>query len=228
VIDPTTGSHSISASFSGSPGYDPSTSPVLDEVVVTNTAPKRTSTATRVSSSYNPAGDQAGITFTATTSPRADGGTIRFEMNGVTVSGCASKSLTDGASTCQVKDLPPGDHAIKAVYSGDSKFQKSTSATYSEVVLRNSEVSVRSSNGVVKKGQTIRFVATVDAKYGSGYLTFINNGQTIAGCNKVVIRSGVGVCSINDLPVGSHVISVAFSGNALFGPSYSGLLEVVK
>lgn len=221
VIDPSFGSHVISASFSGSSGYDPSTSSNLDVAVLY-------STATTLASSYNPAGDQAGISFTATTSPSPTGGTVRFEISGTTITGCAHKTLANGASTCQVTDLRPGNHAITAVYSGDSEFLTSTSKTYSEKILQNSEVIVRSSNGVAKKGKLIHFQAKVDAKYGSGYLTFTDNGQAVKGCNKVELRSGVGVCSVRNLSVGHHIISVAFSGNARFGPSYGGLLEVVK
>ena len=221
VIDPSSGSHTISASFSGTSDYGSSTSSNLVERV-------RPKTATTLISSYNPAGDQAAISFTATTSPKPAGGTMRFEMNGAAISGCAKKSLTDGASTCEVKDLSPGDYVIKAVYLGDSGFESSTSRAYLEKVLQNREITIRSSAGVAKEGKTILFVARVKVKYGSGFLNFTDNGRTIRGCNKVELQAGVGICSVGNLSVGKHVVSVAFSGNARFGPSYNGLLEVIK
>jgi hypothetical protein len=221
VISPSFGSHSISASFSGSPGYDPSTSSTLDEAVLITTT-------TSVASSYNPAGDEAGIIFTATTSPFPDGGTMQFEMNGSTISKCASQAIVLGASTCKVKDLKPGIHVITVMYSGDSDYQTSTSSTLSEKVLRNSAVTVTSSNGVARKGAVIHFVAKVAKKYGTGFLSFTDNGRAIGKCKKVQLRRGVGVCSVRNFSVGHHIVSVAFLGNSSFGPSYNGLLEVIK
>jgi hypothetical protein len=81
---------------------------------------------------------------------------------------------------------------------------------------------------VAKKGQVIHFVGKVAKKFGTGFLAFTNNGRSIPGCKKVVLRAGIGTCSVRDFSIGRHVISVAFSGNARFGPSYNGLLEVIK
>jgi hypothetical protein len=107
-------------------------------------------------------------------------------------------------------------------------YETSSSNTYTEKVLRSSQVTVGSSKDVAKKGKLIRFVGRVNVKYGTGFLTFSDGGRVIAGCKKVKLQSGVGECTVDDLPVGSHIISVAFSGNSRFGPSYNGLLEVIK
>ncbi len=220
VLEPSAGSHTISASFSGSPAYDPSNSSILDEAVLFTTA-------TTMASSYNPAADNAGIKFTSTTSPSPDGGTMRFEINGATISGCARKDVTNGESRCQVKDLHPGNYTVTAVYSGDSKFQTSTSTVYSEKVLLNSVVTVNANKYVAKRGKVVHFVAKVASKYGTGFITFANNGRIIRACKKVQLQFGVGKCSVR-FSVGKHIVSVAFSGNALFGPSYNGLLEIIK
>ncbi|MGB8195454.1 MAG: Ig-like domain repeat protein [Acidimicrobiales bacterium] len=221
VITPSFGIHSITASFSGSPAYDPSKSSVLSEEV-------QIVTTTSVASSYNPAGDEAGITFTATTSPFPDGGTMQFQKNGVTIAACASNLLTDGASTCTLKNMRPGNHVITALYSGDASYESSTSETFTEKILRNSAITVSSSNGVARKGATIHFVAKVAKKFGTGFVAFTDNGEVMGPCKRVRLRSGVAVCSIKSLSVGHHIVSVAFSGNSSFGPSYSGLLEVIK
>jgi hypothetical protein len=221
VISPSFGSHPITANFSGAPGYQASTSSILSEAVLLTTV-------TAIASSYDPASDNAAITFTATTSPSPDGGTMLFEMNGATIAKCASQPVTNGASKCQLKNLRPGSHVITAVYSGDSEYQTSTSVSFSEKILRNSVVTVSSSDGVAKKGKAIHFIAKVAARYGSGFLSFAQNGRTIGNCKKVQLRRGVGVCTVRDFSVGRHIVSVAFSGNASFGPSYNGLLEVIK
>jgi hypothetical protein len=153
---------------------------------------------------------------------------MQFSINGATISGCSSQPMTDGKSTCQVKTLAAGNYAVTAVYSGDALFQSSTSDTFSEVVLRHSEVSVSSDRGVAKRGQVVRFVSKVPARFGTGFLTFTNNGRVIPGCAKVQLQFGVGVCSERNFSVGRHVVSVAFSGNSQFVPSYSGLLEIIK
>jgi hypothetical protein len=219
--NPSAGSHSITASFSGTPGFLPSTSSTLIESVTP-------STTTSIASNYNPAGGHDTIKLSTTTSPSPDGGTMQYEMDGAIISGCANRTLTDGKSTCQVKLPGHGNYDITAVYSGDTLFLESTSPTLSQVVLPNSGVSVRSSRGVAKRGQVVHFTSTVAAKFGTGFLTFTNNGRIIPGCGKIQLRFGAGVCSVRNFSVGRHVVSVAFSGNSRFAPAYNGLLEIIK
>jgi Big-like domain-containing protein len=215
------GAHPITATFSGSPGYLPSTSAILNEAVTP-------STATAISSSYNPAGVHDAITFTATTAPSPDGGTVQFDINGTPLSSCSSQPLTNGTSTCQVKTLGPGNYVVTAVYSGDTTFLTSTSTALSEVVLRNSAVSVGTKTGVAKKGQLVHFVGKVSLKYGTGFLFFTNNGHVIPGCGKVKLKFGVAICSEKNFSVGRRIVSVGFSGNSRFVASYAGLLEIIK
>ena len=219
-FDPPPGIHTITASFSGTSAFGPSTSADLSEVDMYKVV-------MTINSSFNPAGDPATVIFTAATYPNAVGGTIRFEDNGATIVGCAHQTLTKGQSTCRVKILRPGRYAISAVYSGDAAYAGATSSALSEKVLRRSAVTVNTSNYTIKKGRTIHFVARVDAKYGSGFVTFTNNGRTIPGCGKVKLRFGISHCSVRNFSVGHHIVSVAFSGNSRFGPSYQGLLQIV-
>jgi hypothetical protein len=219
--EPSAGSHPITASYSGTPGYLPSTSSILSETVTPDTT-------TKVTSSYNPAGGHDTIKLSTTTTPSPDGGTMQYTIGGTTIAGCASQPLTDGKSTCQVKLPGHGNYEVTAVYSGDALFQTSTSQTLLEEVLQNSGVSIRTNKGVAKRGEVIHFTSTVAAKFGTGNLTFTNNGRGIPGCGKVRLRFGVGVCTVRNLSVGRHDVSVAFSGNAVFAPSYNGLLEVIK
>jgi hypothetical protein len=219
--DPSAGVHPITVSYSGSPGYLTSTSATLNETVTP-------STATTVASNYNPAGGHDNITFTATTTPSPDGGTVQFDVNGAPVTSCSSQPLTGGVSTCQVNTLVPGNYAVTAVYSGDTSYLTSTSTAFPEVVLRNSKVSVSTKTGVAKRGQVVHFVGRVAAKYGSGTLFFSNNGKIIPGCGRVKLKFGVAVCSEKNFSVGRHNVSVGFSGNSHFVASYAGLLEIIK
>jgi hypothetical protein len=221
VTYPSFGTHSITAVFSGSPGFDPSTSTSLSEVV-------EQPTFTYISSSYNPAGVGATIYFYATTSPSPNGGTTSFEINGKAMSQCASKTVVLGKATCEVKNLKPGKYSVAAVYSGYGQYVSSSTKSYAERVRLKSEITVTTSIGVAKKGRTIHFVAKVKKKYGGGTVAFTNNGRVIKGCGSVKLRSGVAFCADKSLSVGHHNISVAFSGNARYSSSYNGLLEVIR
>jgi LPXTG-site transpeptidase (sortase) family protein len=84
------------------------------------------STTTTLSSSvsFSYVGDP--VTFTSTTSPSPDGGTVRFTDNGTTITGCNTQSInTSGVATCTTSALAYGSHMIRAAYSGNSNYSGS-------------------------------------------------------------------------------------------------------
>jgi len=69
----------------------------------------------------------ASVTFTSTTAPVPDGGTVQFTDNGTTIAGCNTQSInTSGAATCTTSGLAYGSHTIRAIYSGNSNYFGST------------------------------------------------------------------------------------------------------
>ncbi len=124
------GPQSVFAVYRGDSKYAPGDSPVLTQTV------NRDSTTTTVTSSTNPSVLGQKVTFTATVKAVAPGsgtptGTVTF-YNGSTVLGTGS--LSGGIGTFTTSSLSVGTHSIKAVYSGNSDCQISTSAVLTQVV----------------------------------------------------------------------------------------------
>jgi len=102
-------------------------------VMITATASKATSTTAIVTSPTFPSVANIGqtVTFTATVTPQYQDtllptGTIAF-MNGAKQ--VATANLSNGVAAFTTTSLPAGSYSITAVYSGDSSFTGSTSAT---------------------------------------------------------------------------------------------------
>jgi hypothetical protein len=94
--------------------------------------------ATKVSlvSSANPGVTGVAVTYTATVSPLPGGGTMKFTSDGTAISGCKSNAInnTTGKATCNVTYATAGSFKIKAAYSGDATFARSTSKALTETV----------------------------------------------------------------------------------------------
>jgi hypothetical protein len=98
--------------------------------------PPKKPTATKLRSSANPVARGVSVTYTATTSPKPAGGTVRFTDGASTISGCSARpvKVATGVATCRVTYHAVGVHKIRARYSGTSAFDGSTSATLTEKV----------------------------------------------------------------------------------------------
>ena len=101
-------------------------------------APKRLSlqsTTTTVSSSANPAQIGQPLTYTATISPAATGGSVVFVQGGQALALCSGQPVSSGHAYCRVSYWKGGKHAVRAIYSGTRGFKRSMSRTaYLEAV----------------------------------------------------------------------------------------------
>src|SRR5213075_31645 len=111
------GSHSVVASYSGDAGNAPSSNAPLTQVI-------QVATTTTLTSSLNPALVGVAVTFTATVTGVAPGGSVKFTADGSTaISGCDAVPLVGSEDTrtavCS-SSLAVGSHVIIAEYSGDA------------------------------------------------------------------------------------------------------------
>ncbi|WCB94958.1 hypothetical protein DSM104299_03698 [Baekduia alba] len=97
--------------------------------------------ATKVALSTSPAvvRQNASMTYTATITPAADGGTVAFDdgPGGAATTHCAAQSVADGTATCTVTYANRGDYSVHATYSGDgaaNNFAGSASTTQTVTV----------------------------------------------------------------------------------------------
>src|SRR5207247_1513982 len=125
--------------------------------------------------------------------------------------------------------LSVATHLITVSYSGDTNFAANTSATLSQTVNKASTTTtdVSSVNASVF-GQSVTFTATITpvapgaGTPSAGTLTF-KEGATVLGTSAV---SGAGgTFTTATLSVGTHPITVVFSGDACFKTSTSAVLS---
>jgi hypothetical protein len=215
------GTHTLIALYQGDKDFGLSIQPFIQTV--------NTPTATTVTSSANPSVFGQPVTFTATVSAAAPGsgtptGTVTFS-DGLTSIG--SGTLSAGIATFSTSSLTVGAHAITAIYSGDTNFAASTSATLDqEVVAAATTTTVASSANPSVFGQPVTFTATVTPiPPGSGTpignVTFTVDGSPVS---TQPTSDGTATVSLT-LNLGDHVIMAAFySGDTNFGGSTSGAI----
>ena len=218
----STGSHSITASYSGDSNYEASTSPALSETV------DPASTATTLRASANPATVGKTVTYTATVRPAPDGGTVTFYDSGSTIAGCTSLSPSiKGNARCPVRYGSTGSHSITASYSGDSNYEASTSPALSETVdPASTATTLRASANPATVGKTVTYTATVRPAPDGGTVTFYDSGSTIAGCTSLSPSiKGNARCPVRYGSTGSHSITASYSGDSNYEASTSPALS---
>src|SRR5574338_1008562 len=218
-----TGTHGITAVYSGDSNFDPSTSPAMTQTV------NKGGTTTTISSNANPSDSGQSVTFTATVSPisPASGtrtGTVTF-FDGATILGTGTISANTASIT--TSSLSPGGHSITATYSGDSNFNPSTSPVLTQTVNNASQVdsttTVSSNRNPAKWHQSVTFTATVTGSGGTptGTVTFIDSGTSL-GTRTLV--DGTASFTTASLAAGTHSITAVYSGDSNFNPSSSPTL----
>jgi len=131
------GSRTVTAAYSGSTVFAPSSGTGRHEVV-------RAGTATTLSSHPNPSREHKSITFTTgvTSAFGSVGGVVRLVEGRCDqpTSAWGTQDLDDAAqATLSTKDLPPGTHYMVACYLGNSTFAPSESAVLSQEVTSHDD-----------------------------------------------------------------------------------------
>jgi len=188
-----------------------------------------TPTTTSLISSINPATLGQSVTFTAT----ASGGTplptgsIKF-MDGATLLG-TSPVGGGGVATFTTSTLTFGTHAITAVYQGDVDHAVSTSATLNEQIVQASAASLSSSLNPSIFGANVVFtvkVTGVGSLVPTGTVTFKDGAATLG--METLDGTGTGTLQTSSLAVGSHSISVSYSGDSDYSTASTSLIQTVQ
>jgi hypothetical protein len=135
--------------------------------------------------------------------------------------------VAGGKGTFATSTLSVGTHVISVVYSGDTNFTGSTSGNLSQTVNQDgTSTTVVSSANPSGSGQNVTFTATVTASApGSGTptgtATFKDGATTLA---TVALSGGQAAFSTSTLSLGTHPITVSYSGDVNFTASTSGTL----
>jgi hypothetical protein len=185
-------------------------------------------TTTVVTSNRNPAANLGqNITFTATVRPATGTGTptgtVQFNIDGVNVGGVRAMNA-QGRATYSTAALSAGSHNVIATYGGSAIFGGGGSTAFIQVVRAAASTTVLTSNrNPSVSGQTVTLTARVTPGAANGTVLFRLDGGTVGG---PVTLDATGRASLvtNLLTVGSHTVSVAYSGNGNYLPSFSANL----
>ncbi|MBI3411311.1 MAG: Ig-like domain repeat protein [Planctomycetes bacterium] len=205
------GSHTITASFIGNPGWLNSSGNAPPQTVQDNTS-------TTVASSLNPShfGDTVTFTATVTAAHPAAGvpnGTVTFTEGATT---WASNVSVDGIghASFATSALSFGNHVITASFTGTTGWLTSSGNSLTQIVQDGTSTSVASSANPSNFGTSVTFTATVTGANGgtpTGTVTF-TEGPTVLASSVPLDGSGQAAFSTAGLGVGSHLIHAAFTG----------------
>ena len=222
------GTHQITATYSGDIDFETSTRTISQNVLYASTP--------TLTSSLNPSGIGVPVTFTAlitgSSPPGVPTGSVTFQdVTTSTILGGAPFALTaSGASAAKATvtySFPTGgSHTITAAYTGDTNYAATLASMTQNIGLVI--VTLTSSLPVSPPipNEAITLTALVSP---SGSLTGTPTGTVDFWNGNLQIGTGTlsnGQCSINvtTLPLGSHVLSASYLGDANFAAAVSPLL----
>jgi autotransporter-associated beta strand protein len=191
-------------------------------------------TTTALVSSVSPSALGQLVTITATVMPvpPATGiptGTVTF-LDGTTPIGRAPLN-GDGQASFTTSTLEVGLHTINAVYDSDDEFATSTSAALTQTVQKAATtITTFLPPNPSSFGQGLSFVATVAAVSSAigrptGAVTFLDGTNVLAG-GVVSLMFGTAIYSNAALSVGTHTLTVVYSGDDNFADSTSAPVTV--
>lgn len=225
----TTGSHSLTAAYSGNANLAASASAALVQRV------NQAATSTLLSASSNPAIFGQSVTLSAVIAPANGGsatGTVTF-LNGAATLGSASVSGNVAQLVVGPGVLTLGAHSLTAKYLGDGNFLASTSSVLNESVTAaptTTSLSTSVSPSVV--GKSVTFTASVSSASAgtlAGTVKFFVDGSSTASASKT-LSAGTAAFSTSSLAVGTHTVVATFissSGNFL-GSTSNTLTQAIS
>jgi hypothetical protein len=221
------GNFTVSAAYSGTVGYAPSTS--SGQSVVVNPTTVATAIALTSVSPDPPAAGES-TTFTATITPAPTGhslGNVSF-YNGSALLGTAGVS-SSGIATLITSDLTQGSMSVTAGYSGTAGFAQSTSAAQTVVVgpaQTSTRISLIASPNPVYAGQPLTLTATISPAPAGSFPGTVNfyKGSTLLG-SAAVNASGVASFTTSALPSGDDSITASYSGDSGFASATSSAIS---
>ena len=211
------GAHSVSASFAGVSGYDPSAGALPGGQTVDQAA-----SATALESSLNPSGVGQDVTFTATVTGAGDTptGDVVFKEGANTLAGPVA---LDGAGQASfaTSALPAGPHTVDAFYYGDTNHQASNGGVVQQVnsVVQPSTTALASSLNPSTYGQDVTLTATVTGGGGTPTGTVVFTVDGTPGAPVALDGAGQASFATAALDAGTHSVSAAYGGDGTYTSS---------
>jgi hypothetical protein len=219
ITAPTSGTHTLQASYSGDANYGNSISSP-----VTLTVTKTATTTTIAPATITPTAG-SNLQITATITPTVTGsvlptGTVSFTLDGVTQGIEAVVSASPATALITVTVPASGTHTLAAVYSGDTNYAGSTASTITITVGKATPtVTLTPTPLNPTAGSNLQLSATIGAPASggaspSGTVSFTVDGVAV-GTGLVVSGSpSTASLTINTPALGPHTLVATYSGDA--------------
>ncbi|ORL30202.1 hypothetical protein A6I87_24665 [Prescottella equi] len=206
------GSHSITAEFSGGPGFASSTAaaqtvPVADPDVETSLSVSAPGSATTGVS----------VDLAATVSPSTAEGSVQFKVNGSPVG--ASVPVSGGEALLPYTFNAAGSFAVTAEFTGAAGFTNSSASAQSVTVTDpdvTTSLSVTAPESATT-GSSVDLSATVNPSNAVGSVQFTDNGAPIG--SPVAVVNGVATLSHTFTSAGAHSVGADFVAGTGFANS---------
>ncbi len=189
-------------------------------------------TTTQLTSSVNPSYPGEAVTFTAAVYGNAPTGTVHF-LDGNSL--LASVTLGPyGQASYTTSGLALGNHAIQALYGGDSGNNASSSAVLTQsVAYEPTTTSLTSDINPTAPGAAPVFTAQVAGQFGdapTGSVAFYEGSTLLTTATLSPTGPGLAAASIqyNFGQVGQYSIVASYGAQAQFTASSAGLTETVQ
>jgi hypothetical protein len=217
------GTHTLTAQYAGDTNNSPATSNAITIAV------QQAASSTSLTASANPStlGQNLTLTAVVTSSGVNIMGSISFH-DGATAIGSAALNA-NGTATLTTGSLSFGPHTLTAVYSGDTNHTTSISAALSEQIVQAAGVALTSSLNPSISGTNVVFTATlsgVGSLIPTGSVTFSDGANALATVQ--LGATGAGSLQTAALTVGSHAITVSYSGDSNYAVVSSSLIQTVQ
>jgi hypothetical protein len=162
------------------------------------------------------------------------GGTVNFQSNGASISGCSAIAIANGKALCTTSSLTSGGtFKITGLYSGDPTYGNGQAGPITQTVTgtaaaaagTTTKFTIDSSKYTITKGQSVTFTVMVPnnkATAPSGTVQFSDNGTAIASCSAVALSGNVATCTTTVLARGTHKIRGTYAGDGVYAGGVAG------
>ena len=218
----TSGTHPVTAVYSGDANYNPATSAVDSQVV------NQEGTTTTVASSLNPSPFMQAVTFTATVAPTSGTdqptGTVQFSVDGTNTG--SPITLGSGTASFTISTLAVGVHTIAATYTPDTGDFTGSSGSIGERVgaVATSTTTLSVAPTTVMYGNTATLTAVVSPSFATGTVSFYE-GSTLLGTASLD-NTGTALLPISTLNAGAHNITAKYNGDPGVPPNTSNTAQL--
>jgi hypothetical protein len=228
------GNHTIIASYSGDGTFASSSGALTGGQTINKAA---TSVIVRSTASASVSGQT--VTFTATISVPLPGagtptGTVQFQIDDSNVGSPVAVSTSAGVTTASfsIAAQAVGTHTLTASYSGSSNFAGGSASMTQTVNKASTSIVITSSASPSVFGQTVTFTATISvlapgSGTPSGTVGFQIDGSNSGNPVSVNTSGGITTASFSTttLTVGTHTVTVSYSGDGNFASSTGTLSD---